>query len=142
MKNFINLTIIIVITLSLTLVISVKASDSQKSEINSEIITKSIDIYKSLTQEQKAVILEKLSRMAQERQKAIESVTKQIEQLKLQGLIKKTIYNTDAKINELQIKKLALAQNSEEAVKKLENLISLYESESFRSNNNPEHNTN
>ena len=142
MKNFINLTIIIVITLSLTLVISVKASDSQKSEINSEIITKSIDIYKSLTQEQKAVILEKLSRMAQERQKAIESVTKQIEQLKLQGLIKKTIYNTDAKINELQIKKLALAQNSKEAVKKLENLISLYESESFRSNNNPEHNTN
>lgn len=101
---------------------------SQAREINPDFVKKSIRLYQNLSEDKKAVIQEKMSKMSQERQKAIEAIGQQIKEYKLKNMKQKQITSHEERINRLQaLQQFALKENAPQIAKRFEKIISLYE---------------
>jgi hypothetical protein len=97
-------------------------------EINPEIIQQSINLYKNLSDSKKTAVKDKLAKMAEERKKAIEVVSQQIREYRVQQLKQQNAISQQQRINQLQaLKQLALEENATETAKKIANLINRYE---------------
>jgi hypothetical protein len=133
---------VISILVSLVLTISGSASESTAKiqvskffidkdngrEINPELIQQSINLYQNLSDSQKAAVKDKLAKMAEERKKAIEVVSKQIREYRVQQVKQQNVISQQQRINQLQaLEQLALEENATETAKKIANLINRYE---------------
>ena len=88
-------------------------SNSQKLNINSEIINQSIILFKSLSREQQTTITQRMIQMSQERQKAIEAIEKQIAQVRFQSSKNKINKTQDTNVSQLEnIQKTDLKENA------------------------------
>ncbi len=98
-------------------------------KITAEVMKKGINLYQTLSEDKKAAIKEKMIKMSQERQKAIESVEKQIKEYKLGVKTKQPQKQSqEDRISRLQaLQKFALKENAPETAKRFEKLIGLYE---------------
>jgi gas vesicle protein len=103
-------------------------ASAQGREINAEFIKKSISLYQSLSEDKKAAIREKMTRMSQDRQKNIEVVSRQIKQYRLQQSKQKQTTSRETRISRLQaLQQFALKENAPQIAKRFERIISLYE---------------
>ena len=97
-------------------------------EINPEVIQKSINLYKNLSESQKTAIKEKMAKLAVERQKAIDIVSKQIREYRIQQTKQQNAASQQQKINQLQaLQQLAIKENATATAKKLASLIDKFE---------------
>ena len=108
-------------------------------QINKEVLQKIINQYQNLSEDQKTALKEKMAKMTAERQKAIEAVSKQIREYRLQKVKLQNATSQQQRLNQLQaLQLLALKGNAPETAKKIAQLISKYENteenKSFKDN--------
>lgn len=102
-------------------------SSVQSFEINAEIMKKNTSLYQNLSEEQKAAIKEKMTKMSQQRQKEIAAIAKQIEEYKQLKIKPKQTKSQESRISQLKVlQQYALKQNAPDTAKKLEKIIGLY----------------